>query len=584
MKYTKVIFKRVNFKFQRQLQFTFAVVLGLSSLFYTPVSAQTFDVGGGPRGIAFDGEHIWVVNGNEDSVSKLRSADGTHLGSFAVGDSPVDIVFDGLNIWVSNSGSNTVTKLRVTDGEILGTYPCGSQPRGLIFDGSSIWVANYFSDHVTQLRASDGMNLGDHPIPGTSAWAIGFDGTSIWLVDDNFGEVVKFRPSDGQILGAYPVGPSPSGIVYDGANIWVGNDNGELVKIRASDGLNLGVFPAFPNSSTPGDLAYDGTHIWATNSSNDSVAVIRASDGSWVNSIKTGHRPNGIVFDGASMWVANHFSDDVNRFDRSWLSEVLIISDRLWISNDLLESGWNQLGLVGIDWERARAPYPVSIPATNIIPDTSASFIWHDPQHNSNGSTGPVEAFFRREFVLDLTKGGIVSAVAKIHADDDCEFFVNGQQVLLDDSGSASGIADVVDLEPWLHDGVNLFAIHAVDGSWNDPRNLLGESLLFEARIQLTQFGTSFRRGDCNADGMVDVTDPITNLAYQFLGTFNPSCLDACDFDDSGLIDVTDAIGNLTHLFLGGFPPAFPGKDTCGLDPFDDEVSCESFAPCEATP
>ena len=78
---------------------------------------------------------------------------------------------------------------------------------------------------------------------------------------------------------------------------------------------------------------------------------------------------------------------------------------------------------------------------------------------------------------------------------------------------------------------------------------------------------------------MVNLADPIANLAYQFLGEARP-CLDACDFDNSDEIDVTDPIANLTHQFLGGPAPDPPGKESCGVDPTDDELSCESFATC----
>ncbi len=91
-----------------------------------------------------------------------------------------------------------------------------------------------------------------------------------------------------------------------------------------------------------------------------------------------------------------------------------------------------------------------------------------------------------------------------------------------------------------------------------------------------------FRRGDCNTDGGLDLTDPVANLTYQFLGEFAPPCLDACDFDDNGEIEITDPIGNLMHQFVGGPPPAPPGRDACGVDPTDDdELGCESFPPCE---
>lgn len=96
---------------------------------------------------------------------------------------------------------------------------------------------------------------------------------------------------------------------------------------------------------------------------------------------------------------------------------------------------------------------------------------------------------------------------------------------------------------------------------------------------------TPFRRGDCTGDGILDLTDPVANLEFQFLGSFTPPCRDACDFDDVGSIDITDPIANLAHQFLGGPPPAPPGKETCGTDPTDEDgISCESFAPCESVP
>ena len=47
-------------------------------------------------------------------------------------------------------------------------------------------------------------------------------------------------------------------------------------------------------------------------------------------------------------------------------------------------------------------------------------------------------------------------------------------------------------------------------------------------------------------------------------------------------LDITDPIANLTHQFVGGPSPAVPGKDTCGADPTEDDLTCDSFAACEA--
>lgn len=91
-----------------------------------------------------------------------------------------------------------------------------------------------------------------------------------------------------------------------------------------------------------------------------------------------------------------------------------------------------------------------------------------------------------------------------------------------------------------------------------------------------------FRRGDDNASGDLDISDPIASLDYQFLGSFLPPCKDALDYDDNGEIDISDAVASLTFQFLGGPPPAPPGMASCGPDPTPDSIpggdlGCESF-------
>jgi len=66
--------------------------------------------GNNPQGIAFDGQHIWVANKNDNSVS-IVSARGTYLRTIRVERQPTGVCFDGTSIWVANSGSNTVSKV-----------------------------------------------------------------------------------------------------------------------------------------------------------------------------------------------------------------------------------------------------------------------------------------------------------------------------------------------------------------------------------------------------------------------------------------------------------------------------------------
>lgn len=82
---------------------------------------------------------------------------------------------------------------------------------------------------------------------------------------------------------------------------------------------------------------------------------------------------------------------------------------------------------------------------------------------------------------------------------------------------------------------------------------------------------SSFRRGDCGADGAVTISDPIYGLSWLFLGGEEPPCPDACDSDDDGSVNLSDMILTLNYLFMGGEPLEPPGAEGCGSDPTTDD-------------
>jgi hypothetical protein len=93
---------------------------------------------------------------------------------------------------------------------------------------------------------------------------------------------------------------------------------------------------------------------------------------------------------------------------------------------------------------------------------------------------------------------------------------------------------------------------------------------------------TQFRRGDANASGNVNVTDPIYILQYVIGTGPVPSCLESANVnnDAQSQVDITDVIYLLNYLFLAQTPPAEPFA-SCGIDPEGDSVlGCESFSNC----
>jgi hypothetical protein len=91
-----------------------------------------------------------------------------------------------------------------------------------------------------------------------------------------------------------------------------------------------------------------------------------------------------------------------------------------------------------------------------------------------------------------------------------------------------------------------------------------------------------FRRGDCNDDGEVDISDAIKLFTFLFLsGGSAPFCADACDSNDDGDQDISDPVFILNFLFRGGPETPFPGPGPeCGPDTALDALTCNSFLSC----
>ncbi|MEM7234215.1 MAG: sulfatase, partial [Planctomycetota bacterium] len=87
--------------------------------------------------------------------------------------------------------------------------------------------------------------------------------------------------------------------------------------------------------------------------------------------------------------------------------------------------------------------------------------------------------------------------------------------------------------------------------------------------------GTRFQRGDCNVDGVFDLSDPVKTLISLFTGGSPLPCDDACDANDDGFVNISDAVTALDALFRGGGPLPFPAGGACGPDLSDDLIAID---------
>ena len=105
---------------------------------------------GGPAGITFDGDNIWVANGQKNVVSKLTQA-GEIIGEYPVDGWPMSIMFDGRHIWVTMYFNAELLRMSL-DGTILGRFEMLRGPYDLMFDGHFVWIANLEDNAITRVE------------------------------------------------------------------------------------------------------------------------------------------------------------------------------------------------------------------------------------------------------------------------------------------------------------------------------------------------------------------------------------------------------------------------------------------------
>ncbi len=94
--------------------------------------------------------------------------------------------------------------------------------------------------------------------------------------------------------------------------------------------------------------------------------------------------------------------------------------------------------------------------------------------------------------------------------------------------------------------------------------------------------GTLFLRGDCNADGGVDISDATCALNWLFAGAPEPGCIAALNTNGDEDVNIADPVFLLNFLFAGGPRLSAPFPD-CGPGtlPADTTLGCANPSNCQ---
>jgi hypothetical protein len=269
----------------------------------------------------------------------------TSVGVTTLGGYPAQVACDGTDVWVTNGTAGTVQRVRGSDGKLLDTWTGLSQPLGLLSAMSKIFVANvsnpgsfYMIDPAlppgaaTLLTSSlpnspfvpvfDGTRFFTYNtgVPSVSivtpgAWTVTtvtagftapsgivFDGNNVWI-SEGIGSVKRID-SNAAVLQTVTVGSFPQHPGFDGGNLWVPNFNDSTVSIvRASNGAVLATLTG-NGLDHPSNAAFDGERVAVTSPVGGTVSLWKAADLTSIGSLTVGSQPHGVCSDGISFWIA----------------------------------------------------------------------------------------------------------------------------------------------------------------------------------------------------------------------------------------------------------------------------------------
>jgi hypothetical protein len=272
-----------------------------------------------------------IRRGNQRAVAQQWWTPKVTLNSTGSFSGPAKIAWDGTDLWVANADGETVERRRASDGKGLVSYTqfgVNTKPHDVLVTAGYVYVTGLKGSGTSGIIYRIDMQAGDVPfavIPitntGPNPTGITFDGEQLWTANNAGGliggSITRFVPTTG-LATTFTAGfTAPSDILWDGENLWVADFAAD--RVRRVDPATGAVLQSIVVGNAPRELLFDGTNLWVSNFFDDSVTVIRAVGAlrGTVLQTLTGNGiagPAGLAFDGERVLVTNLSGDSVSLF------------------------------------------------------------------------------------------------------------------------------------------------------------------------------------------------------------------------------------------------------------------------------
>jgi YVTN family beta-propeller protein len=188
---------------------------------------------GGPMGLAFDGQNMWVSNPCSNTVSEIDRATNNVIATVPGFSNPQQLVYDGHYVWVVDNGHGTVAKIDPATASVVATVPVGADVRTIAYDGTYIWASAFNGNVVSKVDPTSNTVV-SHFQPGGQPHGIFYDGANLWLANCSAGTVSEIDPTTFQAITSVSGLGCPTLMTLVGDDLWVTGSTGVSVISRGT--------------------------------------------------------------------------------------------------------------------------------------------------------------------------------------------------------------------------------------------------------------------------------------------------------------------------------------------------------------
>jgi branched-chain amino acid transport system substrate-binding protein len=275
-------------------------------------------------------------NESVESVGNAIAAiDGEDVVYTQVGNTPGTIAVGEGAVWVLNADDQTVSKIDPETREVVDTFGTGGRTTDLAVGGGAVWVGNgvrepgpfsvTYTASISRLdpdttserwteqlpgftQTPAAISSGEERVLGVSQLAVGAG--AVWAINPDR-TVSRLDPDDGRRIATVPV-TAGSAIAAGDEGVWVlSGDETHVLRIDPRTN-EIGQRIELTASELTG-LAVGADAVWATDLEQGQLWRIEPGPDPIARSIDVGFGVTAVAYGGGEVWVTNFVSDEIVR-------------------------------------------------------------------------------------------------------------------------------------------------------------------------------------------------------------------------------------------------------------------------------